>query len=162
MTASESELSFKYFPGGVLVYAGLAALILYGTYRILRDPDVISFLGIVLLVFTLLAGIYSAYAGALLWPISWRFRLTPSHLIATHEYRRARLEVPWETIVRVTKQPRPVFGPGRLRISQIETTDHRTILVGAHLHRYATFLEELKARAVNCRVFDPYLSETDR
>lgn len=162
MTTLESELSFKYFPGGVLVYAAFAALSVYVTNRILRDPDVISLLGIFLLVATCLTGVYCAYASVLSWPISWRFTLTPSHLIATHEYRRARLEVPWETIVRVTKKPRPVFGPGRLRISRIETTDHRTILVGAHLHRYATFLEELKARAVNCRVFDPYLSETDR
>lgn len=161
MTTSGTERTFRYLPGSVPFHAALVTLGLVAIYRAVQRPDWMSTTGVLLVVFMVLGGAYFAWGGVCHFIITWRISVTPTHLIATHPYRRARVALPWDTIVRVTKQPRAPFAPGRLRISQVETSDHRTIVVGAHLGGYSDFLEELRSRAVNCQVFDAYLSATD-
>lgn len=99
-----------------------------------------------------------------LWQLHWHFIFTPTHFIAVHYLRRERVEVPWESIIHVRKLPRAWWarGGGGLGVSQIETVEGYTIPLMTHLMlQYKKFLAELKARAVNCRSFDPYWSEWD-
>lgn len=142
--------------------AAFALLSLYVLGRLVHDPDVVSPTGIFLMVTASLMGAVSCRSVVLHWTISWRFRITPSHLVARHDYRRTRLEVPWASIIRVSRLPRRLVGPGRLLMSEIETGTGERIRFATHLHDYVAFLEELKARAVNCQIFDPYLSGADR
>lgn len=162
MAVPPADSSFRYVPGGVLVSVALAAVSFYGVVLMLRTPDIVSPKGILLLAISSVAGAIMSYGAALHWTLSWRFTITPTHLRARHEYRRTHLEVPWSSIVRVTRLPRRLFGPGRLLMSEIETRTGDRIRFATHLRNYATFLNEVRTRAVNCRVFDPYPGETDR
>lgn len=162
-------MSFRYLPGGlpITIASGLASLyalfyvVTVGIkYKWLVSPKGILILGIVIggnfFVWSLIAT---------LWHNHRRFTFTPTHLIAIHRIRGERVEVPWESIVRVRKLPRAWWarGGGGLGISVIETVDGQAIPVMTHwMLRYKKFLEELQARAINCQSFDPYWSEWDR
>lgn len=100
-----------------------------------------------------------------LWQLHWKFIFTSTHLIAVHSLHGQRVEVPWESIICVRKLRRPWWarGGGGIGVSEIETVDGCKIPFMTHLMlRYRAFLKELKARAVNCHSFDPYLHEWDR
>lgn len=142
---------------------GLGVFFIYGSYLLVTDRTVLSPKGLVLLLLAMAGNLVLWALIVTLWRTHWRFTFTPTHLIAIHRLRGKRVEIPWESIVRVRKLPRAWWGRGGSGgFNQIETTDGRTVPVGVHLLRYKQFLEELKARAVNCREFDPYWSEWDR
>lgn len=155
-------LTFRYLPGFLLMCIGLGGLFGWTLYRTVTDQGVLSPKGIPILVVVIAGNLFLWSAVIRLCQLHWRFTVTPTHLIAEHSLRGKRIEVPWEHIARVRKLPRAWWarGGGGLSVSQIETADGQTIPFMTHLMlRYKGFLAELKARAVNCREFDPYYSE---
>ena len=156
-------VTFRYLPGFLPMTIGLGIFFIYGSYLLVTDRTVLSPKGIFLLVLAIAGNLVLWSLIVTLWQTYWNFIFTPTHLIAVHRLRSKRVEVPWEAIVRVRKLPRAWWGRGgRGGFNQIETAEGQTIPVGVHLLRYKQFLEELRARAINCQVFDPYRSEWDQ
>jgi hypothetical protein len=166
-TSRAEGLTFRYFPGYLPLGIAFAIfLVYYGLFRVLTVGEeygwLISPKGIFLLLLGVVGNLLWWSVIVKLWQLHWHFTLTPTHLIATHRLRRKRVEIPWQNVIRVRKLPRAWWarGGGGLGVSQIETVDGQTIPFITHLMmRYRRFIEELKARAVNCREFDPYYSE---
>jgi hypothetical protein len=132
---------------------------------IVKSGGLFSAKGIFLALLDIAGNLFLWSAVVTLWKMHWQFTFTPTHFIAVHRLRREHVEVPWESIVRVRKLPRTWWarGGGGLGISQIETAEGYEIPFMTHLMlRYKKFLKELKARAVNCRSFDPYFDEWER
>jgi hypothetical protein len=152
-----TALFFRHSAWYILLHLALGCFSVASLYRFTRSPVLWSpkealFLGLVVSgVF-----VFAWLAGHLWWTAS-DLTLTPSSLIEVYRFRRGRVELPLASIVRVAKC-RAFIG---LSLSRIETADGRAIRVGVHLQDYARFLEALKARAVHCHDFDPYLSEFD-
>jgi hypothetical protein len=100
-----------------------------------------------------------------LWQVQWTFVLTPTSLIGSCRLTGRHFNLPWSSIRRVAKLQRgtpwqPRWGPeitrGNVAFNVIEAADGQRVVFGNHVSRYQTFLAELRARAVNCREFDPY------
>ena len=87
---------------------------------------------------------------------AWRFTMTQSHLIAVHRLARQRIEFLWTTIRGVTTVPLPRWhrdaGAGWNRIT---LADGREPRFSPLMLRHGQFLDELKARAVNCNHVRP-------
>lgn len=163
------HISFRYFPGTLPVVAGVGIFFVYGFYLIIsvgiKYGWLLSPKGIFALGGVIVSNLFVWSLIPILWRNHLRFTFTPTHLIAIHRLRGERVEVPWESIVRVRKLPRAWWarGGGGLGISVIETSDGQAIPVMTHgMLGYRRFLRELQARAVKCQSFDPYWSEWDR
>ena len=165
------KITFRYLPGFLALTIAFWFFSFYIWYAVWRDGNkygytqLLSLKVILILIITSYVQIALRSLIATLWRLHWRFTLTPTHLIAVHWLRRKRVEIPWESIVRVRKLPRPWWarGGGGLGVNQIETVDGQTIpFMTTVMLRYQQFLEELRARAVNCREFDPYRSEWEQ
>jgi len=91
-----------------------------------------------------------------MWRSSLTFEVTPQTLIATHQFTRARHEIPWASIATVGKvSPVPLTKDAPRQFSRIVLTDGTELLFAPHLGRYATFVDELRSRFTG-QVFDPY------
>lgn len=161
---------FRYIPGFIPLVTALGVFILYyGLLAVLwgavKNGDMPSPKTLFLIVLGIVGNLLLWSAIVTLWRMNWKFTFTPTHLIAVHLLRRERVEIPWEAITCVSKLPRVWWarGGGGLSVSRIETANGQQIPFMTHLMlRYKTFLNELKIRAVNCRLFDPYWSEWER
>jgi hypothetical protein len=158
---------FRYLPGFLPLIIGLG---LFGfvvgligiPYFGARDGWLMSPKGVFLFLLAIAGNLFVWLVISKIWQLHWRFTLTTTHLIAGHRLRGQRIEIPWESIVSVRKLPRAWWarGGGGLAVSQIETASGQQIPFMTHLMLgYDRFLKEIRSRAVNCRVFDPYFDE---
>ena len=159
--------TFRYVPGFLATSVGCELFVLYGAYIILADVNKLGYWywvtpkGLLILAIYFLGNVVVFKLIQTLWRGYWRFTFTPTHLIAVHRLRRQRVKVPWGAIIIVRKLPREWWARGGgLGVSQIETSDGLRIpFMTTLMIRYEQFLEELKARAINCRSFEAYRSE---
>ena len=91
-----------------------------------------------------------------MWRCSLRFEITPKLLIVTHQFTKARHEIPWASIATVSKVPPVPLSKGSPRqFSRIVLSDGTELLFAPHLSRCRTFVDELRSRFTG-QVFDPY------
>lgn len=162
------SLTFRHLPGALLLMISMGTFFVYGFYLVITVGTKYGWLWSLKGIIGVGVGIAGNYVMwpliVILWWNYWRYTFTPTHLIAVHRLRRERVAIPWEAIVAVRKRSRPwwVWG-GNIALTDIETADGQCLPFTANtLLYYERFLEELKARAVNCREFDPCLHAWDR
>jgi hypothetical protein len=156
----EGTATFVYPPVFLPLAVVLSALFLWGFYRIITDPTVLSPKG--LLAFAI--GIVGTSAILVLvlksWQTYWRFTLTPTHFIAEHRVGRRRIEAAWDDIAEVRRVVQPWWARWVVRgHSEVTTVRGEEATIGPDLPDYEDFIDILRARAVKVRAFDPYYGE---
>jgi len=158
---------FRQHPGLFVFFAGLLALFVSLMPLALRDPDfraavslsvnpLTSAKFLLIAVLVVLGCIIYIPLVRRMWRSAWNFELTADRLVATHQFSRRRLEIPWGSVAAVTRlAPSPLVGASRRQFSRIVLADRTELLFNPHLDRYTEFVDELRRR-VTCRVFDPY------
>ena len=113
--------TFRYIPGFALMMTAGAVAFLYGFYLILRVPDVLSPIGIIAVALAVVVNGYLWMFVWFLWKENWRFVIRRDVLEAKHAVWSTRVEIPWDSVVRIRR--RRVWGEGRLRFIVIETAE---------------------------------------
>jgi hypothetical protein len=140
------ELEFRTSWISLLVIVAFELACLGPLWVLLGHPDLFTFDYLVGLAVMVVGGVYVGWLGGTTWETSWHLRLTATHLIADHTYRRQRLEVPWTSIRGITRPPQPWWNRGGRRCTRVELADGGHILVGPQLDRYGEFVKEMRAR----------------
>ncbi len=149
--------TYRPFPGYPLSALIAALMTLWGLGVIVRDPDVVTPKGLLILLLFGVFEVFALCAGIRFVRASWRFTITPDHLIAERTLSGDRAEITWPSIGEVVTVPRAWWNRrGGFPFNEIVTADGRRIMFGMYLSRYREFLDELKQRAVQCRRFEPY------
>jgi len=158
---------FRQHPRWFVFFAGLAGLMVLAIPVFLRDPEyraafffsinpLTSLKFVVVTPFVVLGWTIFIPVAARMWRSAWSFVFTRDRLIATHQFGRRRLEIPWGAVAAVTKlPPLPFLGSSPRQFSCIALADGTELLFNPHLDRYSEFVDELRQR-VSCRVFNPY------
>ena len=158
---------FRQHPAWLVFYVGLAALTVIAIPVCLRDQEYraafffavnpLTSLKFVMVTPLVVLG-WIIYIPLMLrmWRSAWNFEITPDRLIASHQFARQRHEIPWGSIVEVSKlSASPFLRTARRQFSRILLTDGTELLFYPLVGRYQDFVDELRRR-VTCRVFDPY------
>ena len=128
-------------------------------FLVLRDPNLISLKNMLIVASAVFATAGMWVLSGVLWRTDSRFTVTSSVLITERLHWSTRIEIPWETIRKVTRDSLPWWLRWAARgFSAIETVNGRRVIISPTLVNYEGLLREVKARAMNCRVFDPHPS----
>jgi len=158
------RLLFRYLPGFFPLTIALGTFFVYGFHLVLhvgyQHGWLLDAIGILAVGLGIVSNLFIWTLVRTLWETTWKFTFTLTQFIAVHPYRRKHLEIPWQSITRVTKLRRSWWnGRGGVAFSQIETAEGQHIQFRTDMLRYRKFLEELKARATNCGTFKAYRDE---
>jgi hypothetical protein len=163
---ADTTLTFRLLPGlfpvqvivGTCLSAGLVTMVSKGSRcrrPLLGEGTPIVTIGVV------------ANVGwwMLLWNVSyvaWRFTLLPERFVARNRVRGHHVDVPWQAIVSVQRVDLPWWQRWFVihGVSAIETNEGHRIFFWLPMTDHEGFVEELRARALNVRQFDPYPAES--
>ncbi len=110
--------TYRPFPGYFVAAAVMEVMMVLATVWLLRDPDVLTTKGFLLLALLGFGQAFAISVALRVWQTAWRFTVTQTHLIVEHVYRDERYEIPWTAIERVAAESRVLGVASELAVAE--------------------------------------------